>query len=100
MAGADQARAITTVDVQVAETVVVEVLVPGPQGARGPSGGEVLVLPIRGASSFTANHPFAYAPRAWLLDAASVEVETDIVHAPGQVTAIFPVPFTGTLYLG
>ena len=65
------------------------------------SGGiTVLTLPITAASSFTASHNFPYRPRAWLVDATGAEVETDILHAPGQVTAVFPGPFTGTLYLG
>ena len=59
-----------------------------------------MTLPIRSASSFTANHDFTYAPRVWLLNAASAEVETDVLYAPGQVTVVFPEPFTGTLYLG
>ena len=65
------------------------------------SGGvTVLTLPITAASSFTAPHSFPYRPRAWLVDATGAEVETDVFYAPGQVTAVFPGPFTGTLYLG
>lgn len=60
----------------------------------------VLTFPITSASSFTASHNFPYRPRAWLVDAAGAEVETDILYAPGQVTVIFPGPFTGILYLG
>ena len=65
------------------------------------SGGvTVLTLPITAASSFTAPHNFPYRPRTWLIDATGAEVETDVLYAPGQVTVVFPGPFTGTLYLG
>ena len=72
----------------------------GPQGPAGIGAATVLTFPIISASSFTASHGFPYQPRAWLVDAANEEVSTDILYAPGQVTAIFPGPFTGTLYLG
>lgn len=63
-------------------------------------GGGVLTFAITGASSFAASHAFAHRPRVWLVDAAGEEVDTDTHHAPGQVTVIFPGPWTGTLYLG
>lgn len=60
----------------------------------------VMTFQIRGASSFTAPHGLPYQPRAWLVDAAGEAVDTDTLYAPGQVTVIFPGPFTGTLQLG
>jgi len=63
-------------------------------------GAGVLRFQVTAASSYTASHAFTYAPRVWIVDPSGAEVETDIIFAPGQVTAVFPVPFTGVLYLG
>lgn len=63
-------------------------------------GASVLMFQITAASSYTASHGFTYAPRVWIVDPSGAEVETDIIYRPGQVTSVFPGPFTGTLYLG
>lgn len=55
--------------------------------------------PINGAASFTAAHGKAFAPDIWILTPSGELVETDVLHAPGATTVVFPEPFTGTLYL-
>ena len=71
----------------------------GPAGPPGPAGGEVQKYTINNASSFTANHGLSYFPSVWIVDQQGNEVYTDISYANGQVTAIFPGPFSGYLYL-
>lgn len=60
----------------------------------------VMSYPIVAASSFTAAHGFPFNPNAWLVDSSGTKVDTDTFYAPGQVTVVFPTPFTGTLQLG
>ena len=68
--------------------------------AKRPASVVITPYPITAVSSFTVNHGLAYAPRTTIIDPAGAEMDTDIVHAPGQTTLIFAEPFTGTLYLG
>lgn len=107
---------LATVFTQEAVTAVIEhvtgVLVsPASQGETGPQGEKgdqgqpgvaagVLLFPITAAASFTASHNFVNPPKSWIIDAGNVLVDTDTLYAPGQVTVVFPEPFTGTLYLG
>ena len=88
---------------QICVPIAQQIVVLQPQGPAGPPGigvATVLTFSITAASSFTASHGFTYSPRAWLVDQAGELVETDVLYAPGQVTVMFPGPFTGTLYLG
>lgn len=75
----------------------------GVTGATGPSGRpapQPQAFQILGASSISAVHGLAYVPAVRITDAIGDEVETDLIHSPGQVTAVFPGPFTGTLTVG
>ncbi|WP_342106272.1 hypothetical protein [Methylobacterium sp. SI9] len=78
----------------------------GPPGPQGPAGGggsgadPQLSYSIAAAASFTANHGRSYRPAVALLLPSGEQVETDVYHAPGQVTVVFAQPFTGTLLLG
>lgn len=92
-----------------ADPGIVRVVVPGPMGPMGPPGpaggggsgaDPQLTYSIAGASSFTANHGRNYRPAVALLLPSGEQVETDVYHAPGQVTVVFAQPFTGTLLLG
>ena len=73
---------------------------PGPSGGGSGGGAAPTVYQIAGVASFTANHGLPFVPRVTLVDAGGVEVDTDIHHAPGRTTAIFPGPLTGTLTIG
>jgi hypothetical protein len=84
---------------------VIRVVREGPPGPRGPGGGgdggglEQLVYQLNNVGSFTARHGFSRIPSVRLLTPLGEEVETDVRHAPGQTLLVFPVPFTGTLYV-
>lgn len=71
----------------------------GPAGAPGPTATAPLVYPITASSSFAAVHGLPYSPEAWVVAPDGEALDTDIRHAPGVTTAIFPGPFTGILYL-
>ncbi len=77
-------------------------LTTGPQGERGEPGASAItprIYPIVAAASLAATHGLSYAPEAWVVTPDGEVIETDIRHALGVTTVIFPSPFTGTLYL-
>ena len=67
---------------------------------RRPVGTVITPYQIAGVASFTVDHGLAYAPRTTVVDPDGAELDTDVIHAPGQTTLIFAMPFTGKLYLG
>lgn len=71
----------------------------GPAASQGANVAAPTSYALNGISSFVASHGLPFAPEAWIVTPSGQLIETDILHTPGATTAIFPAPFTGTLYL-
>lgn len=109
VAVAEQIIAIATIEAErrpVATAVAVEqapvataVVEQGMAGPPGASAAAPRSYAIIAAASIAAAHGLPFAPEAWIVTPDGEVVDTDIRHGPGVTTAIFPGPFTGTLYL-
>lgn len=72
----------------------------GPQGPTGPSGLNPQSYALTGASSWYHVHDYTYPPAVRLVDGSGEEVEIGVDYPDAtSVSLVFPVPFTGTVYL-
>lgn len=72
----------------------------GPQGPAGPSGLNPQSYVLTDVSSWFHVHDYAYPPNVRLVDGSGEEVEIGVDYPDASsVSIVFPVPFTGTVYL-